>query len=229
MALAKTARILTLIAASATLLAGCPDEEVSHSRVSKEEPAAAPSPAPQMPSMPPMANAPMGPAGPMGPPAGAPPPGMKGDVPVPPKPTGAEGLSWTLPKGWTQTLSGGIRYATLKPAGGGALDASVVVLPGEAGGEVANVNRWRGQLGLAPLDAAALPSARKTINTKVGPVSLYDFSSEGAQKTRLVAGLALVNGSSWFFKMTGEATAIGAALPGFTQLVESLQSGANAK
>lgn len=69
---------------------------------------------------------------------------------------------------------------------------------------------------------------RKTINTKVGQVAVYDFSSEGAQKTRLVAGLALVNGSSWFFKMTGEATAVGAAEPAFKQLVESLQSGANA-
>jgi hypothetical protein len=153
---------------------------------------------------------------------------MKGDVPVPPKPTGAEGLSWTLPKGWTQTLTGGIRYATLKPAGAGNLDASVVVLPGQAGGEVANVNRWRGQLGLPALDAAALPAMRKVVNTKVGQVSMYDFSSEGVQKTRLVAGLALVNGSSWFFKMTGDATAVGAAVPGFTQLVESLQSGANA-
>ena len=76
---------------------------------------------------------------------------------------------------------------------------------------------------------AALPSARKVLNTKVGPLSLYDFSSEGAQKTRLVAGLTVVNGSSWFFKMTGEAAAVGAALPGFIQLVESLQSAANAR
>src|SRR5208282_2908095 len=156
MSMLKTIQFLTLVAATSALLVACTDDQVTHSRVAKEEAAPAPSQA-----APPMANMPSAPmAAPM---PGAPtaPPGMKGDVPVPPKPTGAEGLSWTLPKGWTQTLSGGIRYATLKPAGGGNLDASVVVLPGQAGGELANVNRWRGQLGLSPLDAAALPSVRK--------------------------------------------------------------------
>jgi hypothetical protein len=218
--LPKAARILTLVAAVAALTAGCPDEEVTHSRVAKEPPPDVTAPLAPAPTAMPSA-----PAGPLTPPAHP----MAGDVPLPPKPMGGEGLSWTLPKGWTQSLSGGIRYATLKPAGGGSLDASVVVLPGEAGGELANVNRWRSQIGLAQLDAAALPSARKVLNTKVGPLSLYDFSSEGAQKTRLVAGLAVVNGSSWFFKMTGEAGAVGASLPGFTQLVESLQPAANAR
>lgn len=117
----RTARILTLVAAASALLVACPDNQVTHSRVAKEEAAPAPS----------LAAAPMAPM----PSARAAPPGMKGDVPVPPKPTGAEGLTWTLPKGWTQTLSGGIRYATLKPAGAGNLDASVVVLPGQAGGD----------------------------------------------------------------------------------------------
>jgi hypothetical protein len=231
----KSLKLLALVSTAAALLTGCPDDEVTHNRVAKEEPAAAPAMPPmmgkgpmgQMPPGAPMAapGAPAVPSDPMMPGGSM----MKGgDVPVPPKPTGSEGVSWTLPKGWTQTLSGGIRYATLKPAGAGNIDSSVVVLPGEAGGELPNVNRWRGQLGLPPADAATLPTLRKVVNTKAGPVALYDFSSEGAQKTRMVAGLAMVNGSSWFFKMTGDATAVGAALPDFSKLIESLQPGANA-
>ena len=60
-------------------------------------------------------------------------------------------LTWTLPKGWTETRAEGVRYATLKPAAPGKVDVSVVVLPGPAGGELANVNRWRGQIGLAAI------------------------------------------------------------------------------
>src|SRR5256885_16234378 len=68
------------------------------------------------------------------------------DIPAPPNPSG--GLRWTLPKGWTQKEAGGMRFATLKPPAA-QVDVSVIVLPGPAGGELANVNRWRAQLGLS--------------------------------------------------------------------------------
>jgi len=150
---------------------------------------------------------------------------MAGDVPAPPKPVGGSAVAWTLPKGWTQTLTGGIRYATLKAPVTGNLDASVVVLAGPAGGELANVNRWRGQIGLPPLTQEALPSARKSVNSKLGPVTLYDFTGEGTQKSRVVAGLASIGENTWFFKMTGDADAVGKALPDFQQLLQSLRPG----
>jgi len=154
---------------------------------------------------------------------------MEGAVPPPPKPTGASQLTWDLPKGWTQSLTGGIRYATLKAPIGGNVDASVVVLAGPAGGELANVNRWRSQIGLPPLAEEALGTARKSIATKAGPLSLYDFVSEGNVKTRLVAGIATSDDNTWFFKMTGDADAVGKALPDFTKLVESIRSQSGAK
>ena len=150
---------------------------------------------------------------------------MAGDVPAPPKPVGGSAVAWTLPKGWTRTLTGGIRYATLKAPVAGNLDASVVVLAGPAGGELANVNRWRGQIGLPPLTQEALPSARKSVNSKLGPVTLYDFTGEGTQKSRVVAGLASIGENTWFFKMTGDADAVGKALPDFQQLLQSLRPG----
>lgn len=132
-------------------------------------------------------------------------------------------LTWSLPKGWGEHLTGGMRYATLKPSTTGKLDVTVVVLPGPAGGELANVNRWRGQIGLGPIDEAALGSARKRIATKAGPVSVYDFVSEGDSKTRLIAALATGEGNSWFLKMVGDAAPVAAARPDFVRLLESLR------
>jgi hypothetical protein len=140
----------------------------------------------------------------------------------PPRPAG-RGLRWTLPAGWSDGAGGPMRFATLKPPVVGRIDASVVVLPGPAGGELANVNRWRGQIGLPALDEAALARARKVMKTKAGALKVYDFTSEGTPRSRLVAGLTEVAGDTWFVKMTGDAETVGAARADFMKLLGSLR------
>ena len=193
------------IAASAAALAvavagGCRRDEVTHYRVPKER-----------------AGADLTPAA-----VATPPPGMAGDVPAPPPPSGQARLTWTLPAGWSQSLTGGMRYATLKTPVPGKLDVSVVVLPGPAGGELANVNRWRNQIGLPPLDAAAMAKERKTLATKAGPLAIYDFTSEGQQKSRVVAALAEAGGSTWFLKMAGDEKPVATARAEFIRMLESV-------
>jgi len=190
--------------AVALLLAssGCQREEVAHFRVPK---------APAAPDV----------GGGTAMPAGMPPPGMAGDVPAPPRPD--SGLVWTLPAGWKDQRQGGMRYATLTPGVTGKIDGSVVVLPGPAGGELPNVNRWRNQIGLPPIDEAVLAKARVVVKSKAGQVSLYDFTSEGTKKSRVMAGLLEAGGSTWFVKLTGDAEAVAAARAGFLQLIGSLR------
>lgn len=150
------------------------------------------------------------------------PPGMQGDVPPPPRPEG--GLKWTLPKGWAEASSpGGMRFATLTAPVQGKVDVSVVVLPGPAGGELSNVNRWRNQIGLPPVDDAALAKARQTVKTRAGPLSVYDFANDG-QKSRMIAGLlAAPDGNTWFVKMSGDAKPVGEARKDFLKLLETLR------
>jgi hypothetical protein len=116
-----------------------------------------------------------------------------------------------------------MRFATLKPPVPGKVDASVVVLPGPAGGELANVNRWRGQIGLGPLDDAALAKARKVMQTKAGALKVYDFTSDAPPRSRVVAGLTEAAGDTWFVKMSGDADAVGAARADFMKLLGSLR------
>lgn len=198
---------LTYLAALAVVavLAGCDRDGVTHYRVAKVAP-----PAPSA--------APAAPAGGALSASAA----MPGEVPPPPAPGGAP-LRWTLPKGWTEAPGSAMRFATFTPPVKGKVDASVVVLPGPAGGELPNVNRWRGQIGLPPLDEPSLAAARKTLPTKAGPVRVYDFTSEGTPRSRLVAALAESAGSTWFVKMTGDADAVGAAREDFMKLLGSLR------
>jgi hypothetical protein len=181
--------------ASAT---GCGRDDVAHYRVPKE--AAAPAP-----------GAPAAPAG------------MAGSVPPPPDASQTGELSWSLPKGWTESRTGGMRYATLKPPAEGKIDVSVTVFPGEAGGELANVNRWRNQIGLPPLEAAALAKDRKSLRSPAGGLALFDYTSEGQVKTRLVAAILFAGGNSWFVKMVGDAGPVAASRGDFIRLLESLR------
>lgn len=155
-------------------------------------------------------------------PAGHPPVAGQGTaVPAPGAVTGE--LAWELPKGWAQTRGDGMRLATLKPPAAG-VDVSIVVLPGPAGGELGNVNRWRGQIGLAAIDEPARVQARTAVRAQAGEVSLYDFTGAAGQPQRMVAGLLVVGGKTWFFKMTGDPAAVGGTKAEFLKFLESLRA-----
>jgi hypothetical protein len=144
------------------------------------------------------------------------------DMPPPPAPKGA--LKWSLPKGWSETPGGGaMRFATFKAPYAGKLEATVVVLPGPAGGELANVNRWRGQIGLPAIDEGTLAKARTVLKSKAGALNVYDFSSEGQAKSRMVAGyISTPDGNTWFLKLTGDADPVAKARPDFMTILGSL-------
>lgn len=134
----------------------------------------------------------------------------------------AAGLKWTLPSGWKETAGTGMRLATWTPPGGLKTEGTVVSLPGDSGGELANANRWRGQIGLPPTDEAGMKASRTTVSSKAGPVSVYDFTSEGESKTRLIAAVVKTGETTWFFKLMGDAAATESARPGFLAIMKSL-------
>ncbi len=143
------------------------------------------------------------------------------DIANAPVPSG-QGLRWTLPAGWKESGGGQMRFATLVPPVQGKVDVSVIRLPGPAGGELANVNRWRNQIGLAPVAEGDLSPLRKVVKTAAGDLAVYDFSSDGTKKTRTIAGLTSLQGDTWFVKMTGDAEAVASARPAFLDLLGSL-------
>ncbi len=67
---------------------------------------------------------------------------------------GEKGPSWDLPVGWQEQPGSGMRYATVN-VGSAGLDISVISLPAPQD-LLANVNRWRNQLQLAPISEQQL-------------------------------------------------------------------------
>ncbi|KAB2640820.1 MAG: hypothetical protein DVB25_03510 [Verrucomicrobia bacterium] len=92
--------------------------------------------------------------------------------------------------------------------------------PGDVGGDLANVNRWRQQLGLAPVEAAALPPLVTQLSADSVNFALIDAT--GAD-TRLVAAWTRHGADTWFFKFSGPAAWVGEQKAKFTAFIESVR------
>ena len=141
---------------------------------------------------------------------------------APPQTTSAPPIKWTTPDGWTEVPPSSMRYASFSaPADeGGKIDISVVTFPGDGGSDADNINRWRGQMGLAPVDANAVTSQIAPLKTGDMTFSTTDIT---ANKTRTIAAWTRRDGRVWFFKATGPIAAVEKEKPNFVKFIESVR------
>ena len=183
---------------SLAVLTGCSDSDVKVYRVAKEETRNPTSAQRQLP-------------------AGHP---AMGDAP--PR------LTWETPAGWTEGKASEFRMAsfTIKGEGGKQADLSVIPLPGVAGGDFANVNRWRGQLGLEAVTAEELKKLAETVEIAGQPAELYDLSGKSAgsdEPTRILGAIQHREGTAWFFKMTGDDRLVAQQKPTLIEFLKTLK------
>jgi hypothetical protein len=147
------------------------------------------------------------------------PPQMVG---APPQTTSAPQIKWKTPEGWTEVPPSSMRYASFSaPADdGGKIDISVVTFPGDGGSDTDNVNRWRGQMGLAPVNASTVTSQVAPLKTADTTFSTTDIAGD---KTRTIAAWTRRDGRVWFFKATGPNVTVEKEKPKFVKFIESVQ------
>jgi hypothetical protein len=135
-------------------------------------------------------------------------------------------LSWKTPEGWNEVPPGEMRKASFNVKGkdGKQADVSVIPLPGAAGGDAANVNRWRGQVALAALPPDTLKQTALAVQVADQPGELYDLSgtnTSNGEPTRILAVIQHREGTAWFFKMTGEDQLVAQQKPAFIEFLKS--------
>jgi hypothetical protein len=127
------------------------------------------------------------------------------------------------PEGWESQAPGQMQVAKFTVSkDGGKADISVSVFASDTGGTLANVNRWRRQLGLNETDEAGLqecvtPLGAATIDGAPGPV-LADLSNDNR---RMLGAIVPREGHWWFYKMLGDAPVVNAEHDTFVQFVKS--------
>jgi hypothetical protein len=200
-------RFPVLLALSLSL-AACREEKVESYRVPKE----------QDPEMP-MAEA-----------AGSTPPGVTAagagtmagasvDVAAGP------GLTWTAAAGWRAKPASAMRKGSydVPGEGGAAADLSITAFPGDVGGMLANVNRWRGQVRLQPLSDADLDSAITRLDQNGLSFAVVDFPGD---QQRILGAMVSFGGDTWFFKLMGPDAVVGAAKPAFLEFLKTVKPSA---
>jgi hypothetical protein len=140
----------------------------------------------------------------------------------------ASAVATAAPEGWEAAPPGQMRVASFRIKGkeGKTADMGVIPLPGKAGSDLANVNRWRGQVGLVEVDEAELVKLQEEVEIAGSKGQLYDFTGENAasgEKTRMLAAVLRKNDTAWFFKMTGDDGLVGEQKPAFLSYLKTFQ------
>jgi hypothetical protein len=207
----KTARRLLVLTLPLLLLAtGCGRDDVKVYQTAKETDQVQPQAAPALPPGHPDVSAT----------PGAPPIAMPG--------SGSPQLTWKTPEGWTRLAPGQMRVGSFKVTGvGGKLaDVSIIPLSGAAGGAAANVNRWRGQIGLEPASADEIKQSAQSVEVAGQPAELYELSGKNpgtGEPAGILAAIAQRGGTAWFFKMTGDPGVIAGQKSAFIEFLKSVK------
>jgi len=194
------------------VLAGCKDRQITAYRAPKD-PAPAAQPAGQVSGELPPDHPPIG--------DGTAAPGSSmANTPVPT--ASGSGLTWTAPASWTVKPNGSMRKGSFAIKGDGAeADLSITAFPGATGGLEANLNRWRGQVGLPPQSSAEVTAAVEKFSANGLEFLVVDYAGSG---NRLIGAIVPYGGNSWFFKLTGPDPLVAAEKPAYLEFLKSVKT-----
>lgn len=125
-------------------------------------------------------------------------------------------LRWVAPETWEEQTPGPLQVALYRIAP--EITTAVSQFPGDAGGILANVNRWRAQVGLPP----ATEASGDTMALEDGHAQAQWFEIKGTDRS-ILAAIIPVDGATWFFKLDSSTVALETARPAFMDLLKSIE------
>ncbi|MGB0372401.1 MAG: hypothetical protein ACPGN3_13795 [Opitutales bacterium] len=141
-------------------------------------------------------------------------PGMEQQV------AGISEASWSAPDTWTVGPQRAMRKGTYLLNGeAGQAELSITAFPGDVGGLAANINRWRGQIGLEPLAEAAL--REQSMSKDIGGYASHIVWLQGDNSSILGAIVPRSN-DTWFFKAIGPAATLEEHRQAFADFLETV-------
>ncbi|MEN0020711.1 MAG: hypothetical protein AAF747_07505 [Planctomycetota bacterium] len=144
-----------------------------------------------------------------------------------PAPTAEAELSdrpWLVPEGWTEDAAPRpMRVTTyIVPDASGSIEVGVTRFGGRVGGDLANINRWRGQMGLPPVDEQSLESVIERFSAP--GFDGYQARIESESSIMLVAGVYDESiDQMWFVRATApDAAAADRVQPALFSMARSI-------
>jgi hypothetical protein len=137
-------------------------------------------------------------------------------------------IRWKLPSGWEEQPPDQMRLGNfiVKGPGGAQAQTTIIPLAGMAGSDLDNVNRWRSQVGLAPITETEMNSQAGKVMIGATEAPLFEISGKPPGKetpSRILVTLLRQGGMSWFFKMTGDDELVQKNKGAFTEFLKSVE------
>ena len=119
------------------------------------------------------------------------------------------GFTWKKPDSWIPSRSSSMRLASFEiPYSGGVGELSIIQLGGEGGGLEANVNRWRGQIGLGPLSRLEIEAEAENGVSELGNYQLFRLINLEKKESAFLAAIFPLESSALFIKLIASADGI---------------------
>ncbi len=127
-------------------------------------------------------------------------------------------ITFETPEGWDTGKASSMRAASFAVTDGEqSVDISAMMAGGD---ELANVNRWRGQIGLEDVTQETLDETARELDVDGQTARLFNLIGE---EQTIVAVIVPQGGQSWFFKMMGDPALAERELANFEAFVTSVK------
>lgn len=137
---------------------------------------------------------------------------------------GGSDLRWTAPDSWTPKAGSAMRKGSFAVKGDGAeADFAITAFPGDTGGLHANINRWRGQVGLPNASPADLDASVQHLDG-LGGMHFDVVDLVGPSGTRMLGAITSYNGNSWFFKLMGPDALVAGEKQAFISFLHTVKT-----
>jgi len=118
-------------------------------------------------------------------------------------------FTWEKPASWIPAEGSAMRLASFEiPYSIGSGDLSIMELGGDGGGLEANVNRWRGQIGLDPLTKLEINDEAENGVSKLGNYQLFQLINLEKKESAFLAAVFPLESRTLFIKLTASVEGI---------------------
>ena len=138
---------------------------------------------------------------------------------------GGPGLTWTAPSHWQAKPGSAMRKGSFAISGdGGEADVSITAFPGNVGGDLANLNRWRGQIQLPPISEGEFEAAAQRIERNGLRMTVVDLVGTVDNAQRILGAMIPHGGATWFVKVTGPDALVAREKTAFMAFLDTIKA-----
>ncbi len=137
---------------------------------------------------------------------------------------------WEVPDSWNQGPVSQLRVASflVNDTGGQTAEITITTFPGDVGGILLNINRWRRQIGLDSIPSDEVSNYLTEVDFSGNRFNLIDLHNENKSQGKLHPQSSLIavlshQDNTWFFKISGDTILVDKQRKTFLGFLETVK------